>query len=243
MTRAAPAARTAAPPRIGIPICLGERTPGGEPYQYLGPAYAAAVEAAGGIPLYLPVQRDVSALIEQIDGLLIPGGSDFLPPRPYPASVRFEPVLEAQLRFDRSLLEAARARERPVLGICYGMQLMALVHGGSLHYDIASDLAGALEHRRVGAQHHAIALDADSRLAALLGANLNRVNTAHHQAVAEPGRGLRVCARAPDGVVEAIEAFEGTFCVGVQWHPERSDTAAERALLRAFVDASRSHSR
>jgi putative glutamine amidotransferase len=229
-----------APPRIGIPILLGTRTPGDRPYQHLSTAYAAAVEAAGGLPLYLPVQRDARALVERIDGLLIPGGSDFLPARAYPGSVRFEPVAPAQLDFDRALLEAALERGRPLLGICYGMQLLALAHGGSLHYDIASDLPGALEHRPGDGALHAIALEPDSRLAAVLGTSTCSVNTSHHQAVDEPGSGLRVAARASDGVVEAIESRRGPFCIGVQWHPERSQSAQDAALLRSFVEACRS---
>jgi putative glutamine amidotransferase len=215
------------------------RAPGNRPYQYLSTAYATAVEAAGGMPLFLPLQGAARALVERIDGMLIPGGNDFLPPRSYPDAVRFDPVAPAQLDFDRALLEAALERGRPLLGICYGMQLLALAHGGSLHYDIASDVPGALEHRPANDAVHAIAVEPDSRLAALLGRGACPVNTSHHQAVRDPGHGLRVCARASDGVVEAIES-SGGFCIGVQWHPERSQSSEDAALLRSFVDACRS---
>jgi len=225
-------------PRIGIPLCLDERGRWkiGRDYHYIDAAYAQAVERAGGTAFYLPPRCDPAAVLSQFDGLLLPGGDDLLPPEPYPPGVGFDPVPDAQLASDSALLAAAIARERPVLAICYGLQILALSAGGRLHYDIGTDLPDAGEHRLdEHSGRHGVQVVPDSRLASALGGGSLRVNSLHHQAVASPGNGMRVCARADDGLIEAIERVDPPFCIGVQWHPEKLVDGA--ALFRAFVGA------
>jgi putative glutamine amidotransferase len=202
-------------PLIGIPPCLddqGRWRPTRE-YHYADAAYARAVEQAGGVPVYLPQQGDVAALLDRLDGLLVPGGGDFAPDRRYPASVSFDLVL----------------------GICYGMQLLALHCGGSLHFDLPTDVPGASEHRFAdpGARH-AIRLESASRLRGALGADHAAVNSRHHQAVADAGN-ARVSARSEDGIVEAIELPDARFAVGVQWHPESLGEDHRAQVFGAFV--------
>ncbi|MFI5316701.1 MAG: gamma-glutamyl-gamma-aminobutyrate hydrolase family protein [Myxococcota bacterium] len=227
-------------PTVGIPLCLDEqgRWKRGRTYHYVDASYARALERAGATPLYLPMQGDPGALAARVDALLVPGGDDLLPLRPYPAHVRFEPVPPAQLAFDRALVEAALAREIPLLGICYGLQLLALALGGRLHYDLATDLPSAAAHQlpEPGARHR-VRLEPGSLLAEIAqGAELE-VSSRHHQAVSDPGDQLRVSARSDDGVIEAVERGRGAFCVGVQWHPEGQGDPASEALFRAFVAA------
>jgi putative glutamine amidotransferase len=229
-------------PLIGIQPCLDESGRGNPQRELhaIDVAYARAIESCGGIAVYLPMQEDADALAARVDGLLVPGGGDFLPPRPYPESVRFAPVPERQRAFDARLLAAARARRIPVLGVCYGMQLLALESGGELVYDIESDLPGAGRHRLDGSDaRHALRVEPGTRLAALLGPDPEPVNSRHHQAVASPGAGLRACARAGDGLIEAIEAAdpEAPFCLGVQWHPESLEGAHRARLFGGFVRA------
>ena len=225
---------------IGIPLCLDARGRwrGGRDTLYLDRAYARAIETAGGLAVHLPLQDGASAeeLVERIDGLLLPGGDDFAPDRAYPEHVGFDLADEAQLRFDRALLSAATRARKPVLGICYGMQLLALEAGGALHHHVPSDVPGALDHGGGGAparEHRVDVLDG-SRLASWTGAGALDVNSRHHQAVADAGT-LRVVARATDGVIEAIEATDGAPSIGVQWHPEALGGRAGADLLLAFV--------
>jgi len=235
-------------PLIGIPQCLDDRGrwKPQRSYLYIDSAYSRAVEEAGGIPLHLPVQRDADELIARVDGLLIPGGDDFPPPHEYPEGVRFEPVPQAQLAFDRSLADAALQRSTPILGICYGMQLLALQCGASLHYHLPTDLPDATAHQLPESPEssrpescHTILVGPGTRLSRLIGEGEQRVNSRHHQALASPGEGMMVSARAPDGVIEAIEAEDERFCVGVQWHPETLAIDARGPLFRALVEASR----
>jgi len=225
---------------IAITQCLDDRgrwRPGRD-YTYSDLAYSRAIEAAGGVPVLLAPGSDPNVVLERVDGLLLPGGDDFLPEAgSYPDSVAFDPTPAEQLDFDGRLLEAAALRAQPVLGICYGMQRLALQRGGSLHYHLPLDLPAACSHKQEdGEARHPLHVETGSRLETVLGDSLGSVNSVHHQAVREPGNGMRVCARAPDGVIEAIEG-EGAFCIGVQWHPERDLGAASHALFRAFVEA------
>jgi putative glutamine amidotransferase len=225
---------------VGISQCLDEqgRWRKDREYLYGDAAYARAVEDAGGSPLHLPLQADAGALLDRVDALLLAGGDDLAPPSPYPPEVDFDLAPERQLDFDRRCLAGALARGLPVLGICYGMQLLALHFGGALHYHLPLDLPEAGHHRlpeRDG--RHAIQVAPGTRLAAILGPRPEPVNSLHHQGVRDPGRGLRVAARSPDGVIEAIERETGPFCVGVQWHPEKLGGEARLALFRALLSA------
>lgn len=230
-------------PRIGIPPCLdaGGRIREGRRYHYIDQAYARAVVETGAVPVYLAAPGDPEELCASVDGLLLPGGDDFPPETPYPPDVRFALAEPEQLAFDEALLAAALARALPVLGICYGMQLLCRHHGGELLYHIPHDLPEAGPHQlsEAGAGHP-LQVESDSLLASLVGEQAPPVNSLHHQGVAEPGRGLRVAARADDGVVEAVERADttsGRFLVGVQWHPEKMDGIHRTRLFGAFAAA------
>jgi gamma-glutamyl-gamma-aminobutyrate hydrolase PuuD len=227
-------------PLIGIPPCLDEagRWRQDRSYHYIDRAYADAVVEAGATPVYLPQQGDPVSLVGRVDGLLLPGGDDLPPPPGYPEDVEFEPVPESQRAFDGALLAAALESDLPVLAICYGMQLLALHHGGTLVHDIATERPECEPHRLPeSGGRHAIQVTPGSRLADALGDAEPRVNSLHHQAVSEPGAGLRVVARAEDQLPEAIEREAAPFCLGVQWHPEKMRGPHRERLFAAFAAA------
>lgn len=219
----------------------GELTSGESPSVTLKNRYADSVLKAGGIPVVIaPVggPADVRRLLERVDGLLLSGGDDFdtaklgLGPT-HPAA---KPVPAAKQDFDFELVHAALALELPMLGVCYGMQLMALVEGGSLHQHLPEDRPGCATHS--GGVIHPVAIDADTRLRALLEVESIDVVSRHHQAVSAVGPHWRVAGRDPEGLIEAVERTDHPFAFGVQWHPELSaEGGPNDRLFRALVFA------
>lgn len=205
--------------------------------------YAVAVEAAGGIPLLLPpVARPLAAeeVVSRIDALVVSGGADVDPARygaaPHPRTAGWQPDRDD---WELALLTAAAGAELPVLGICRGMQLMAVHAGGTLDQH-TPDLVGHETHSPGGDTYGTVAVETarGSRLAALVGSRLE-VSCHHHQSVAtHPG--FTAVARATDGTVEAMEATGERYCLAVQWHPE---TRVEIGLLAGLVEAARAHAR
>jgi putative glutamine amidotransferase len=238
-------------PIIGINCELeaNRRTLGDGKQITLNPNYARCVARAGGTPVLLPpiVAADradlstIEAQLAAIDALILVGGDDMDPTaysqRPHPALI---PLDRERDLYDLALAKAALKRKTPILGICGGMQLLAVATGGSLHQhlpDCEGRQFAALEpvHRdQHGATKiHRVLVAADSRFASIVDSGVLETNSRHHQAVDRLGSGLRVAATAPDGVVEAIEATTDGFVLGVQWHPEES--ASDATSLRIFA--------
>jgi putative glutamine amidotransferase len=209
------------PPRVGLTVDDGDE---GRRYE-LKRAYVEAVAAAGGLPLLLPHgAAPAEAWLPLLDALVVTGGAFDLPPELYGEARRpaCGPSKPERTAFERSLLEGALARGLPVLGVCGGMQLLAVVRGGALHQDLAADagLAGHEQPPPKDVPTHVVTVEPGTRLAALVGAGPLRVNSTHHQAVRSVGPGTVISARAPDGVIEAVELTGAGFVLGVQWHPE-----------------------
>ncbi len=210
-------------------------------------AYCDPLVAAGGLPLIAPAFTDPQILDEAlhaVQGVLLIGGPDYHPDA-YGGRTQPAADLMERRRHDADLLLARACLRRclPVFGICGGLQLLVIARGGALVQDIPSDWPQAITHSVPGDDpcFHDIEISPESRLHDLIGADSMTVNSFHHQA-ARPDRtgGLSVSARAPDGLIEAVEDPEHPFCLGVQWHPERmAGSSASRALFGGLVAASR----
>jgi putative glutamine amidotransferase len=209
--------------------------------------YTRALDLAGGAPVLIPLnlsEPTLRAIFERLDGLLLQGGVD-VHPREYAEEIapycgEIDPARDAtELRITRWALE----KRLPILAICRGIQLLNIAAGGSLYQDIAAQLPGKLHHPHVKGNPydfhaHTIAIEHSSRLARALGATQIEVNSLHHQALKQIAPGFHVTARAPDGIVEGIEADDPRqFALAMQFHPEWmiDDDARMLGIFQEFM--------
>lgn len=201
--------------------------------------YADAVEACGMRAITMHV--DSPRTLDGINGLLLMGGTDVNPIR-YNADRRPETDTPDDVRdqVELELIETALAKELPILGICRGLQLLNVYHGGTLIQHLSSGGRHDAEPANRGAAVHEVTIEEQSRLYGIAGVSKWRVNSRHHQAADRIGNGLRISARdTDDGVVEALEREDGRFVVAVQWHPEDQirQFPEQLKLFRHFGDS------
>ena len=201
-------------------------------------AYVSAVERAGGIPMIIPPAGDMTVLLEAIDGLIISGGPDVSPEQynqhPGPMTVEFYPN---QDETEIGLISEALERDLPLLGVCRGMQILSVVHGGTLHQHL-DDTPGHEGHGGYDgtSTDHSVIVEQDSLLCSLMGESFS-VTSTHHQGVSDPGSLTISAVAGHDGLIEAVERRDKKFCLGVQWHPEQY---GHDLLFSALVEAARS---
>lgn len=204
--------------------CIGITTSYDGAEQQLRHDYVRAVEEAGGTPIIVPMVEGATAaraLFDLLDGLVVTGGPAITEGLIGTLPDEIAPTAPLRLRTDRRLLRACLKAGKPVLGICYGMQLLNAMAGGTIYADVERQVDGAAAHsQKRDATTHPVHLLDGTHLRRILGVSELTVNTRHLQALARVGGGLRVAARAPDGVIEAIENEDGSV-LGVQFHPER----------------------
>lgn len=228
---------TPALPRIGLTMDIEPEQPGAagaNPRTFVRLAYHRAILEAGGWPAPLaPAPELIPAQLDAVDAIVFTGGDDPIMEEfgeaTHPEAVRVHPLRQ---RYELALLEALDERPTvPVLGVCLGMQYMALRAGGKLDQHLPESLATAAQHWE---QRHEVAPEAGAPTWLGGGMTLSR----HRQAMTDPGR-LAVAARAPDGVIEAVFDPARAFYAGVQWHPERTEGKLGVAVYRALAEAAR----
>jgi putative glutamine amidotransferase len=232
----------AARPRIGITMRIELETD----RFYLSRYYSEAVEAAGGLPVHIPLipQEDfIRQTVAGLDGILLPGSDSDVDPLRYGHQPHMKLGTVHPIKDETDLLVLKEIEERalPLFAICFGMQVFNVSRGGTLIQDIESQHPNAIKHEQGKPRDrhsHKVRLLGESRLAQLAKGDSAPVNSHHHQAIETVGRELVATAWSPDGLVEAVEdPRSDRFVLGVQWHPElgwERDQFA-RALFDRFV--------
>jgi putative glutamine amidotransferase len=229
-----------------IGITLDAEPPGGYskfPWYALRENYFSAVARAGGLPMALPHAPEMAAAyLDEIDGLVVTGGAFDVDPSLYGDTDKHPSVTTKDRRtaFEWAATAGALERNQPVLGICGGQQLLHVVLGGTLIQHIPDSIAAALAHEQPNPRDqpgHEVEIVRGTLLHEIVGADRMAVNSAHHQAARDAPDGVVIDARAPDGVIEGIEARRYRFCLGVQWHPEFHISDGDRRIFAAFIGA------
>ncbi|HVB74373.1 MAG TPA: gamma-glutamyl-gamma-aminobutyrate hydrolase family protein [Ktedonobacteraceae bacterium] len=234
-------------PLIGIP-CHADFLDGSRrPVYCNNRAYVHAIENAGGVPILIPILNDLSmldTLLSRLDGLLLSGGADIEPSQYGEGAHPLSDVPDRELDEIELLLASwALQEDIPTLGVCRGMQLLNVALGGTLYQDVSNLRPGSLKHSQRDKPRdflaHRVNILPGSHMERLLGGGSFMVNSLHHQAVKEPGRGVVISGQAEDGVAEMLEVPDRRFMVAAQFHPEeiyKKELICAR-LFAAFVRA------
>ncbi len=228
-------------PLIGL-VCGHQQNPH---RYYVNSAYIQAVIQGGGTPILIPYMPtdQLFTVIEQLDGIVIPGGIDIDPSRfgenPHPNCGEIDPIWD---ELDLTAVGFGLERDISMLAICRGCQVLNVVLGGTLVQDIPSQISDPIKHRQEAPRWfatHDITVQPASILGQIWGAMPQRVNSFHHQSIRKVGQGLRITATAPDGVIEAVESTQHRFVLGIQWHPELmiEHYPGARELFRHFIQS------
>ena len=220
----------------------------GDKYSCVAYSYVDAVYKSGGIPITLPILKDVSAIREQVkllDGLILSGGRD-VDPHFYGEEPmeKLEAIFPERDVHEMALIKAAIDLKKPIFAICRGMQILNVTYGGTLYQDISYAPGEHIKHYQIGSPYqatHSIKIDKHSTLFRMADKlKIERVNSFHHQALKQVAKGLKVVATAPDGIIEAVEREneEGLFVIGVQFHPEMmfDKSTFARGIFKKFIN-------
>lgn len=233
-------------PVIGITLDI-ENCPSyaHEPWYALRENYCSSISKSGGLPVGLPHEIDrVDEYLSLVDGLVVSGGMYDIHPEHYgETKIQTELVTkDSRTEFEFALVRGALQRGIPLIGICGGMQLLAVLHGAKLIQDIKSEIPGSLNHMQPlphDVPSQTVSLVPGTLTYKLFAADQVAVNSVHHQAVKDLPPEVMVSAVAEDQVIEAIEIPGQRFCLGFQWHPEYLISEGEAHLFEAFIAAAR----
>ncbi|MFQ5522099.1 MAG: gamma-glutamyl-gamma-aminobutyrate hydrolase family protein [Acidimicrobiia bacterium] len=221
---------------------------GEENLQTLAHYYIESLRAIGITPLMYPAEgdpKDAGQLVDLVDGVVLSGGQDVDPALYGAENTHSRGVNSADDRFEIALVEAARERNKPLLAICRGIQVLNVALGGTLRQEVTSPggvhelIDKETDPDELVARRHVVRFEKGARLAEMYGADEAKVNTIHHQGIDRLAGGLVVEGRTDDGLIEAVRYGGNWWALGVQWHPERLDGDHQRifALYREAVTA------
>lgn len=236
-------------PVIGITIDSEEQGWYSEfPWYELRQNYCAAISNNGGIPLLLPYEiRLLEEYIGMMHGLMITGGNFDISPEHYDQEKTLDNsrINKKRTDFEIEITKLALKNDIPILGICGGEQLINVLLDGTLITHIP-EIVDTINHEQTIPKNHPwhmITIEPNSLLHRITGVLEMSVNSTHHQAVKDVGRGIIINATALDGIIEAIEYSYNSFCLGVQWHPEYEITEFDTKIFKAFIDAAVQYAR
>jgi putative glutamine amidotransferase len=223
-----------------------------ENYYAIRANYIEMINKAGGAAVLLTYDYDlIDSYLESLDGLMVVGGYFDIHPKRYGEADKIHPTVklnDVREEFEHNLGAKAIKTNLPFLGICNGMQLINVLHGGKVIQHIPDEekfmdheqgrVDGFSDYRK---GYHDVAIEKNSKLFSIVGEKLMKTNSSHHQAARVAGQGLTASAHASDGVIEAVEKPSHPFCIGVQWHPEFETSQADRKIFEAFVAAAKEY--
>ncbi|MBM5782851.1 MAG: gamma-glutamyl-gamma-aminobutyrate hydrolase family protein [Pelagibacterales bacterium] len=213
--------------------------------------YVEMINKAGGAALILTYDYDlIDSYIEALDGIVIVGGYFDIHPKYY-GEKEIHPTMklnDARNDFEIALGLRVVNTKMPYLGICNGMQLLNVLHGGKVIQHIL-DEEKFMDHEQSHFEgfkdyctaYHDVEIVENSKLFSVIGAKKIKTNSSHHQATKNPGEGLKIAGYASDGIIEALEKVDHPFCVGVQWHPEFDTSGADRRIFENFIEAAKKY--
>ena len=209
------------------------------PHYAVRESYFQAVWQAGGLPVGLPLLSEAADdLLNKVNGIIIPGG-DYPSPGRWYGDGHGTPDEHPRSTQNEALIRKILQRKMPLLGICAGMQELVAATEGLLYWRVAESLPGALNHRGMAPTKtaHSVTIEPGTLLHRLTNVSSTEVNSHHSEGVKTLGQGLTACAKAPDGLIEAVEVPHHPFALGVQWHPEFLLTPADQAIFAGLVRA------
>lgn len=230
-------------PRIGITMRLEMETN----RFYLGRDYSEALAGLGALPFHLsliPEREYIAGALSNLDGILLPGSDTDVDPlrfgsEPQPNLKR---VIPEKDETDLLVLDEAEKLNLPVLGICFGMQIINVWRGGTLIQDIESEIKNCVKHEQgkpLDRNSHSLKIKEGSFVSSLSNSEKTLVNSHHHQSIKDTGKNLKATSWAKDGVIESIEDIQNDkFILGVQWHPELSwkTDLLSKQIFEAFIN-------
>lgn len=241
-------------PLIGIVPDYKEGCPNGystRDYYALRHNYVDMITKAGGAAVILTYDYDlIDDYLDSLDGLMVVGGYFDINPKRY-GEEKIHPTVklnDIREEFEHELGLKAIKSQIPFLGICNGMQLINVLHGGKVIQHIP-DEGKFMDHEQSHIEgfkdyhtpYHEVEIEKDSKLFSIVKKEKIKTNSSHHQAAKLAGQGLKVVAHASDGVIEAVEKTNHPFCLGVQWHPEFEVSDADKKIFEAFVEAAKEY--